>query len=170
MKKLILSMTIISSMMFFGVLNASAQGRRGPRRGPGKRFGGGYRGKKFHNMKKHRKGGHFARLEKLKRFLNLNPNQILKIMKIKMKYFRKDLNYKKAIAPLRITLKILMFHPKPNIKKIEKQMMLIARYRVSKRILKISQRLEVEKMLNPMQKTKFRFMLMMHHGKNKRKH
>jgi hypothetical protein len=115
-------------------------------------------GKKWnHGKRGHRDGVKWGKIKKLDRIfgnvdfvkkqLEINDEQVDKVVKLNLKYTLKYLDFRKKITPLKIDLRKQLLIPELDMKKIREILTKIAKERVEVRILKISHRVEIEKIL-----------------------
>ncbi|MBN2724480.1 MAG: hypothetical protein JXR95_10455 [Deltaproteobacteria bacterium] len=147
-------------------------------RGMGMRMGMKGRGMMGRGMGVHHKGmkgmhngenGFFHKLMMAKVMLKLSDAQILNLMNIKLKYAPKFIDLQKKIVPLKLDIKKELLLDNPSIAKIEKLMKAKMAVKAQKNILGIKMRLEMQKLLNPIQKTRFKIFMLGKHGRGHRR-
>jgi len=104
----------------------------------------------------HRKGKFFGNPDVLKSELNLNDEQMTNLIEINLNYEKKHLVYREKLAPLRIKLKRMILEEDVDLSKIRQILKKTSELQVETRMLRIKQRLDIEKILTPAQKNKLR--------------
>ena len=108
------------------------------------------------NGQRHHKKMFFGNTEKMKKKLELTDSQVNKIEKINIKFKRKFLKNKEAIAPKRIRLKRLLLEDEINLKKVRSLLREMSDVKINLRMSRIRHRIAIEKVLTPEQKRKHR--------------
>lgn len=172
MNNLFKIITLTSIMLTSSLAVAQRPGRKGM--DGHRRFGMMERGHHRHMgkgwMKNHKGGNHggdiISKLIIHREALKLTEAQVLNLMRIKLNYAPKFVEAEKKYVIQKFDLRKEMLEENPNITKIERIMKAKMAAKADKAILRIKMRLEVEKLLDPVQKTKLRFwMLKMKSGK-----
>ena len=148
MKKISIIPIALILIIFIGNGGLQAQqywGDRG-RRGP--------RGPEFRH--KGPPGGMFFGNPRMKEELGLSNDQIEKIGVINIKYEKKYLNFREKLEPKKIRLKSLLIEDKVDLSKVRGLLNEISKLKVEIRMLRIEQRLEIEKVLTKSQKIKLK--------------
>lgn len=104
----------------------------------------------------HRKGRIYGDPEVLKKKLGLSDEQVNKISEINLKYKKNLMEHKEKIAPKRIRLQRMLLDENVDLKKVRSLLKEISNLQVEVRMERIKQRLEIEKVLTPSQRTKLR--------------
>ncbi|MBU1221374.1 hypothetical protein KKF34_02730 [Myxococcota bacterium] len=172
MKNLFKIATLVLVLLTTSAVYAKRPGRRGmdgpPRMGMMGRMHHGHMGKGMMNHGKQGKHGGdiISKLIMHREALKLSEAQVLNLMRIKLKFAPKFVEAEKKVVIQKFDLRKEMLEENPNITKIERIMKAKMAAKAEKHILRIKMRLEVEKLLDPVQKTKLRFwMLKMKGGK-----
>ncbi len=98
----------------------------------------------------------FGDPQRMKEEFGLSDKQIDEIGKINLAYKKKFLDYREKLAPKRISLKKLLLEDEVNLNSVRSLLTEIAKIRVEIRMFRIEQRLAIEKVLTPSQRTQFR--------------
>ncbi len=106
--------------------------------------------------REHRKGIFFGDPEAMKEKLGLSEDQVEKIGSINLKYKKEFLKIKEKLAPKEIKLKSMLLEDNVDLKKVRSQLKDMAGLKVELRMLRIMQRLDIEKILTSKQKAKLR--------------
>ena len=119
-----------------------------PMRGPG------------HMGRGHHEGMFFGDPEVMKEKLSLTDEQVAKIGDINLNYKKKLLAIKEKVAPKRIKLAAMLLEDSVDLEKVRPMLKEISDLQVEIRMLRITQRLDIEKILTPAQRTKLRNFMM----------
>ncbi len=140
-----LGMAIAAALLFTSSLPAQT---RMDRDGPGPR-GKGQPGKA---------GMFFGNPGMMKKNLGLTDDQINKIGEINLSYKKQMLDQREKLAPKEVQLERLLLEDSPDLGNVRKTLREISDVKLEIQMLKISHRLEIEKVLTREQKTKLREM------------
>lgn len=113
------------------------------------------RGRKMHMRQKHRDMC-YGEPEYLKEKLRLTDEQINRIGKINKDYRIKFLKFREKISPKKIRLRRLLLKNNVNINEIRELLKETSAIEVEIRLLRIEQRLSIEKILTPEQRERLR--------------
>ncbi|MDY6934052.1 MAG: Spy/CpxP family protein refolding chaperone [Spirochaetota bacterium] len=102
------------------------------------------------------KGVFFGNPEMMKERFGLSDDQVNKISEINLEYKKKLLKIKEKIAPKRINLQSMLLEDNVNLKKVRSLLKEISELKIEIRMLRIKQRLDIEKLLTPSQKNRLR--------------
>ena len=111
--------------------------------------------KKCMMMKKHHRCP-MGNPEMMKKVLNLSDKQIEQIEAIRVKYKKQVLTYKEKTAPLKVRLQRLLLEDTVDLNAVKTLLKEISDQKVEIRMLKIQERIEIEKVLTPQQRTKMK--------------
>ncbi len=92
--------------------------------------------------------------------LGLNDTQITQIGDINRKFQKQMLDFRERLTPKRIQLKRMLLEDSVDINQVRGKLREISDITLEIRVLKIQQRLEIEKVLTPAQKARLREMRM----------
>jgi Spy/CpxP family protein refolding chaperone len=150
MKRKVIITIIALTLIALGTGEIDAQRSRGrdDRRGPGEH--------RYMRERPGSRGMFFGDPERMKQELGLSDQQIETIGKINLEYKKRFLEYREKLEPKWISLKKLLLEDEVNLKSVRSLLMEIAEIRVDIRMLRIEQRLDIEKVLTASQKTQFR--------------
>ena len=146
MKKLIVPLLVILAVSF---TDSSLLARKGKHREGHFKEGPHGHGGNGHRM-------FFGNPEMMKKELGLSDEQVDKISEINLDYKKKLLEIQKEISPKGITLQVMLLEDDVNLKNVRSLLREIADLKIEIRMLRIKQRLEIEKTLTRTQKTKLR--------------
>jgi len=159
-RKTAATFTAIASIMLFSVMALSAK-PMGPR----------------HDDRDHHKGpGHHMDMDDdgprgmcfgdpvfMKERLKLTEKQIEEIGEINKNYEKEYLKYRELNAPKKIKLKRLLLEDNVDLKEVKNTLKAISDNNVEIRLLRIRQRLDIEKKLTPEQRNRLRMEKKGHH-------
>ncbi len=151
MKKNVLYALAVSAAILFSVSSLSAQ------MGPGK--GGDKRGGPMHGREGFMGGPHgpfFGDPEEMKAKLKLTDEQVNKISAINLEYKKQFMGFHEKIAPKHIKLRKILLEDNVDLKEVRGLLKEISDLRVETNLLMIQQRLDIEKVLTPEQRTKLK--------------
>ena len=94
----------------------------------------------------------------MKEHLGLSSDQMGKIDEIRLNYRKKILEYREKAAPKKIAVHRLLLEDNVDIGRIRTLVKELGDYKVEVRMLKIQEHLDVEKVMTPGQRTKWRSM------------
>lgn len=94
----------------------------------------------------------------LRHALGINQDQAVKIDEINLNYRKKILEYSEKIAPRNIALQRSLLEDSVDMARVRAAVKEIADLKVEVRMLKIQKRADIEKVLTPEQRTRFRTM------------
>ena len=147
MKRVYYIPTVFILVISFGYSGLMAQERWGNRgrRGPG--------GPEF-RQKGPPGGMFFGNAVRMKEELGLSDDQIEKIGDINLKYEKKLLKFREKLAPKKIRLRSLIIEDNVDLSKVRSLLSEVYKLKLEIRMLRIEQRLEIEKVLTKSQKSK----------------
>jgi Spy/CpxP family protein refolding chaperone len=154
--KNLMSLLIMGSLAF--MLNANPAMAKCPHEdclcdGPGMGHGQGFR---RGGPGKMGSGPLFGNIEMLKKKLDLTEKQIDSISKINLAYQKKFLDVKEKVAPLRIQLRKLLLEDKIDLAEVKALLEKMSGHHIEIQLLRIQQRVEIEKELTASQKNRMR--------------
>ena len=109
-----------------------------------------------HMDRGHHEGMFFGDPDVMKEKLSLTEEQVQKIGEINLSYKKKLLAIKEKIAPKGIKLAAMLLEDNVDLEKVRPMLKEISDLQVEVRMLRIMQWLDIEKVLNPSQRTKLR--------------
>jgi Spy/CpxP family protein refolding chaperone len=125
--------------------------------GKGKGMHGGDKDCEQRCMKGHGGPGHiFGDPARMQKELGLTDAQATKIGDINKEYEKKMLDYREKLAPKEIQLRKLLLEDNVDMDKVKALIREISEIRGDLQVLRIQQRLEIEKVLTPEQKAKLK--------------
>ncbi len=146
MKRIIISALTLTAIIITTPVLFAHNGKKGGRHRPGPPPW----------AKEHHKGIFFGDPEAMKEKLGLSEDQVEKIGSINLKYKKEFLKIKEKLAPKEIKLKSMLLEDNVNLNKVRSQLKDMAGLKVELRMLRIMQRLDIEKVLTSKQKAKLR--------------
>lgn len=152
MKKLIIPLIAIFAIALTAP-DLSAR-KRGRMHGPG------------HIEKGHHRGMFFGDPEKMKEKLGLSDEQVTKIGEINLEYKKKLIKIREKLEPKRLKLKGMLLEDNVDLDTIRDLLKEMSELQIEIRMLRITQRLDIEKILTPEQKVKLKSMPM-HKGRGR---
>jgi Spy/CpxP family protein refolding chaperone len=145
-----LGLLVAAAMLFTSALQAQPCMPDG---GPGSKGPGGPRDGIF-----------FGNPGAMKQQLGLTDTQIAKIGEINLGFKKQMLDQREKLVPKEIHLERLLLEDNPNLGNVRKALRDISDVKLEIQMLKVSHRLEIEKVLTPEQKTRLRGMRHHRHG------
>lgn len=113
--------------------------------------------------------GFIGNPEVMKERLGLSDEQVGKISEINLGYQKKYLEFRERIAPKRVKLKRLLLEENVDLQGVRSLLKEMSDQRLEVRMLRIKQRLDIEKILTPSQREKIKASKMEMRKKYKRK-
>ena len=107
--------------------------------------------------------------EVMKERLGLSDEQIDKISEINLDYKKKYLEYREKIAPKKIKLRQMLLEENVDLQVVRSLLKEISDLRLEVKMLRIKQRLDIEKILTPSQREKLKASKMEMRKRYKRK-
>lgn len=105
----------------------------------------------------------------MKERLGLSDEQVGKISEINLDYKKKYLEYRERIAPKRVKLRRMLLEENVDLQGVRSLLKEISDQRLEVRMLRIKQRLDIEKILTPSQRVKLKASKMEMRKRYKRK-
>src|SRR5208337_691492 len=116
-------------------------------------------------MDKHR-GPMFDVFIHMQKELGLTDEQVKSIADINKNYVKKMLDYREKLAPKHIHLKKMLLEDNVDLENVRPLLKEISDLKIELHMLRIQQRIEIEKVLTPVQKGKIRmFWMFLEHKK-----
>lgn len=113
--------------------------------------------------------GFMGNPEVMKERLGLSDEQIDKISEINLDYKKKYLEYREKIAPKKIKLRQMLLEENVDLQVVRSLLKEISDLRLEVKMLRIKQRLDIEKILTPSQREKLKASKMEMRKRYKRK-
>ncbi len=150
-QKIIIAATAIALAIL--IAGGAAQAQRRQQGGPrGKDMGPG-RECAMHNCPMF-----FGNPDRMKKELGLNDSQVNSIQDINQRYKRQFLDFKEKLAPKRVQLQRLMIEDTIDLNQVRQKMQEISAIMVDMKMLHVQQKVEIDRVLTPEQRSKLRQM------------